>query len=89
MADLLNEVRAAVKEKDVVIGADETLKLLRNGKIKKVFLAANVQAAAKQSIHRYGTLGNVEVVELRITNEELGTLCKKPFSISVIGVSAE
>lgn len=89
MEDMLSEVRTTVKEKDVVIGADETLKLLREGKIKKVFLAANVQATAKHDIYRYGTLSNVPVVELRITNEELGTLCKKPFSISVIGVRAE
>jgi large subunit ribosomal protein L30e len=89
MTDVLDEVRAAIKEKEVVIGTDETMKLLRKGKVRKVYLASNVGAAVKQDIHHYGALGQVPIVGLDITNEQLGTLCKKPFSISVISIRAE
>ena len=89
MTDLLNEVRAVIKEKGIVIGTDETMKLLRKGKVKKVYLASNVGAGVKQDIQHYGSIGQVPVVDLDINNEQLGTLCKKPFSISVISVRAE
>ena len=89
MVDLLNEVRAAIKEKDVVIGTDETMKLLRKGKVKKVYLASNVGNSVRQDIQHYGAIGQVPILDLDITNEQLGTLCKKPFSISVISIRAE
>lgn len=89
MASDLDEVRAAIKEKNVVIGTDETMKLLRKEKVKKVYLASNVGAGVRQDMQHYGAIGQVPVVDLDITNEQLGTLCKKPFSISVISVRAE
>lgn len=89
MASDLDEVRTAIKEKNVVIGTDETMKLLRKEKVKKVYLASNVGAGVRQDMQHYGAIGQVPVVDLDITNEQLGTLCKKPFSISVISVRAE
>ena len=82
----IKDVREALKEKTAVIGLERTMKLMRQGKVKKVFVSANTTATAKDDIRHYGTLLNVAIEELKLTNEELGTLCKKPFSISVIGV---
>ena len=84
----IKDVRAALKEKTAVIGLERTMKLLRQGKIKKIFLAANTSAQAKDDIRHYSSLTKAAVEELELTNEELGTLCKRPFSISVIGVKA-
>lgn len=79
-------MKTALKEKTAIIGLERTMKLLRQGKIKKVFLAANTAAQVKGDIQHYSSLSNAAIEELKLTNEELGTLCKKPFSISVIGV---
>ena len=72
----------------LVIGTDETLKGLRKGKIKKVFLSSNVEAQVKGDVENLGRLGEVEIVQLDKTNEEIGVLCKKPFAISIVGVTA-
>lgn len=84
-----DDIRAAMKEGTTLFGADRALKLIRQGKLKKVFLAANVRKDVGEDIHHYGKLSNVEVIDLNLTNEEIGTVCKKPFLISVIGVRLE
>ena len=89
MTDMINDVRSVLKEKHAVRGAERTLKLLRKGKLKKVFLSANVEGEIKKDILHYSNMAGIQVVELGMTNEDLGTLCKKPFSISVMGVASE
>ena len=89
MTDILGEIRGILKENLAVLGEQRTLKLLRAGKLKKVFVAANVSSFVKEDLRRYGQLSNVAVVDLTLSNEEIGVLCKKPFLISVIGVKSE
>ncbi|QQG38752.1 MAG: ribosomal L7Ae/L30e/S12e/Gadd45 family protein [Candidatus Woesearchaeota archaeon] len=70
---------------NIIIGTDRVIKGLKNNKIKKVFLASNCKKQTKEDILHYAKLGKIQVVELNIPNEEVGIVCKKPFSISVIG----
>ncbi len=86
MADILDEIRGVLKDGNAIIGTERTMKLLRQGKIKKIFLAANTNERVRGDIKHYSKIDSVAVVELGINNEELGTLCRKPFSISVIGI---
>ena len=81
----MDNLRTAVKEGKVIIGTDKTLKLLRKGALKKVYLSKNCQDNVKEDIKHYGKLFNIEVKETNKTNEDLGVICKKPFSISVLG----
>ena len=46
----LDELKKALKEKTLVLGADRTLKRLQNGKCKKVFLASNCPENLKRKI---------------------------------------
>lgn len=85
----MEEIKKFVKEKKVFIGADQTIKGLKIGKVSKVFLASNCQKEARGDIKRYAKLSNAEVVELDVPNDELGVICKKQFSISIIGVKKE
>ena len=88
MISQIDEIRAVLKEGHAVIGRKQTLALLREKKLKKVFLASNAPAALVQNVAQYSTIRGIPVVPLPQNNEELGTLCKKPFSISVIGVQS-
>ncbi len=88
IVDVVAEVKKLLEAKKLVLGTDETLKLLRQGKIKRVFLASNCKQQDKSDIEQYCKLGNVEIVELAQSNDEIGVLCRKPFAISVVGVSA-
>lgn len=75
------------EEKDkVIIGARRTLKMIKNGKVEKVFLAKNVPEDIKNDILYYSKIGNFEVEILNYTNEEIGLLLKKPFKISVVSI---
>lgn len=80
----LAELRKALKERTITFGTGKTLKMLRNEKTKKVFIASNCPADTKETILHHAKLNNVEVVKLKLPNDEIGLTCKKPFSITVL-----
>ena len=82
----LEDIKKALKDKTVVIGTSRAIKELKLGKLSKVYLTSNCPVDVKEDILYYADLGKVEVVNLKIANDALGTVCKKPFSISVLGV---
>ncbi len=86
--DSIAEIKKYSEEKKLVLGQKEVVKALRNKKLAKVYLASNCPDLAKKQIERYGQLANVPVEAVEKSNEELGILCKKPFFVSVLGVSA-
>jgi len=88
VADVGAELKKLLAGEKLVLGAEVTLKLLRQGKLKKVFLASNCSPQVRDNIGRYCKVGNVECVDFSQTNEEIGVICKKPFAISVVGVIA-
>ena len=79
----MKEIDEALKQKNLVIGSERVLKLLRADKLKKVLVAKNCKDEVMEEIKRYSS--DVDVVELDVPNDELGVMCKKQFSISVIG----
>jgi large subunit ribosomal protein L30e len=80
------ELRKLIKEKKLLVGTDRTLKALKLGNIEKVFMAANCADKLKDDIKHYSKLSKASVSQLRYPNDELGILCKKPYSISVLGL---
>ncbi len=84
--EALTELRKHVQSAKFVIGTAEVIKLLKHNKLAKIFVAANSLASVKDDLKHYGTMSDCEIVELQIPNDELGVLCKKPFSIAVVGV---
>ncbi len=86
VSPVVAELQKLLANNKLVFGTQQTLKLLREGKAKKVFLMSNCKPSVKKDVEKYCGLNNVECVELSQTGEEAGTLCRKPFSISVIGV---
>ena len=73
-----------LKTKKIIIGADRVIKGLKSDNLSKVYLSSGCKDSIKSDISRYGRLGDTEIIKLTISNEELGILCKKPFSISVL-----
>ncbi|NQU78583.1 ribosomal L7Ae/L30e/S12e/Gadd45 family protein [Candidatus Woesearchaeota archaeon] len=86
MTDVIAEIKKLHTEGKLVIGGEETLKCLRGSRLSKIFLAANCKEELKQDIERFASLSGVDIVYTGIQNEDLGDVCKKPFSISIIGV---
>lgn len=82
----VTEIKKAVEVGKIVIGTERTLKSLKLGNLKKIFLANNCPQRTKDDVDYYSKLANVEVVNLEEPNEELGTICKKQYSISVLSI---
>ena len=85
----LVEIKKLLKTKKLVIGTEITIKRLKAGKLAQVFVSSNCPDKIKKDIEYYSKLGGTNVVKLKISNDELGIVCKKPFSISVLGVIKE
>jgi len=85
----VEEIKKHLKDKKLVIGTDRTLKLLKLGRLSKVFLAVNCAAPVKADVERYSKMSGAEVQSISLPNEELGVICTKPFSISVLGILKE
>ena len=82
----LDEIKANLKGSRLILGTDRTIKNLKSGKISKVFLSGNCSERVRSDIGYYGKIGSCPVEMLDVPNEELGLLCKKPFSVSVVGL---
>jgi large subunit ribosomal protein L30e len=80
------DLKKVLKGENVIIGTERTLKEMKRSAIEKVFVTSNCPASVEQDIDYYARLTNVEKVKLPIPNEELGVICKKPFSISVVSL---
>ena len=86
MENAIEEIRKQLGSKNMIIGEREVMKGLLKGTIKKVYLAKNCKAQVKRDIEKSKEIASFDLEVVNLQNEELGILCKKPFSVSVIGV---
>ncbi len=80
----LEALRSAVKSEKVTIGAKEVLRKLREGEVKKVFLANTCSPKVRDEIKRQALVKKVEVTELAVPSAEVALICKKNYPISVL-----
>ena len=80
----VEQLKKALKEEKCTFGLNETLKNVKLGKAKTVFLAQDCKALEREKILHYKKLGQLNVVELEIKGSEVGALSKKQFSVSVL-----
>ncbi len=80
-------IRLAVESGKVEFGSRVALS---SGKKTKVFvLAANAQDSVKSALTAHSGKGNVPVIDFEGTSIELGSICGKPFPVSVLSVYEE
>lgn len=82
----LTEFKKLLKSKSVIMGTGRTIKDLKKGNIDKVFLSSNCPESVEKDLNYYASLSKTDVVKLQYPNDELGVICKKPFSISVLSL---
>lgn len=80
----MDDLKTALKEKTLVFGTENAIKKLKNSSATKVFISSNCPENVRKRIEYYTKLGKIELVKLEIPNDEIGLICKKPFSISVL-----
>jgi len=76
----LSKLKSLLKEKNIVYGTDRTLKNLKLGKTKVVFLARNCPQDIRNKIKSY----DVDVIELEEASDEITLICKRAHSVIVL-----
>ena len=78
------EIKKMIKVGNVIIGTEKSVKSLKLGNVQKILLSSNCPSSVENDINHYSGLNGAEVHKLDFPNDELGVICKKPFSISVL-----
>ena len=78
---LRNEVKNAKK---LILGNTVVEKKIRNGGVSKVFVASNCKD--KEKIMRLCKGVSIECIQLDEDSKEVAVICKKPFSVSCLGI---
>ena len=84
--DVTREIRRAVDTGKVVFGVRQTEKSILEGKTKIVVTAKNAPHAQKEKIINKAKLSEVHIIEASESGLELGSVCGKPFSVSVMAI---
>ena len=80
------EIKKLIKAKGIAIGLERTIKGLKLGKVDTVIISSNCPEKVVKDLDYYAGMSKAETVKVGYTNEELGVVCKKPFSISVLSI---
>ena len=83
----MEDFKKLLESGKLLIGTNEVTKALRLGKLTKVMMAKNAKVAVQKDVTYYAKLAQVEVEVLDISNEQLGKQCKKPFFVSLLGIT--
>lgn len=86
MADVIVELKKLVIAGVVVIGSESAVKGLKRGEVSRVFVASDCADRVQDDLRHYCTLSRIPFEVLGIDGAELGVICKKQFSISVVSV---
>ncbi len=81
----MEDLKKALQENKVIIGKDKVLRKLRIGKLEKVYLASNCPKYLKEDAMHLAKIHQIKLKEMQENNEQLGIICKKQFSISILG----
>ena len=80
------EIKKLLKSANVILGTGRAIKSLKLGRVEKVLVSSNCPAGVEKNINYYAGLTGAEFHKLEYPNDELGVICKKPFSISVLAL---
>ena len=80
----LAELREALKKEKMNFGAGSTIKSLKNGKVKTVFISSNCPENIKKDVEHYCKISKAKLIKLKQPNDEIALICKKNFPVSVV-----
>jgi large subunit ribosomal protein L30e len=82
----MDEIKKGLKEGKLILGTKRTVKAIRAGGVSKIFLASNCPDVIVEDIEHYCAITEVPIEKLTVDCNELGSVCKKPFYVSVVGI---
>ena len=82
----MEEIKKGLKDGKLIIGTKRTIKAIRKDEVSKIFLANNCPESIVEDIEHYCKITNTLVEKVAANCDELGSICKKPFYVSVVGI---
>jgi len=86
MADISRDIRLAVDSGKVALGVNSASKSILDGSSKLVVVASKNKGDRLGDIMHIAKLSEIKVKVFEGTPMDLGVLCGKPFSVSVLSV---
>lgn len=81
-----DDIKKLLGTERLIVGTDRTLTHLRRGELERVYVTSNCPKELQEDLAHYAKLAGAEVLPAGVENEELGILCKRRHSVSVLGV---
>ena len=82
--DVSKEIRRAVDTGKVTFGTKMSEKNLKNGSGKLIIIANNTPGLVKEKLLSFAEIGNTVSYIFEESGIELGSVCGKPFPVSVM-----
>lgn len=82
-------VRLAVESGKVKFGARTGIMASLLGKAKLFVLASNTPKETKEKVEKYSKISGIPLIRFDGTSMELGSVCGRPFPVSVLSVYEE
>jgi len=76
----------AVKTGKVLFGTNSTMKNVMTGKVRLTIVASNCPDKIRRDLEKYCKLSGIPLIVYPRNNVDLGRVCGKPFSISVLAI---
>ena len=75
-----------MKSGKAVLGYKQTLKSLRKGLLKAIFVAHNTPSIIKAEVNYYSVLSNTHIYHYTWNNIDLGSACGKYHRVAILGI---
>ena len=81
-----SKLALVMKSGKAVLGYKSTLKALRKGLLKAIFVAHNTPSIIKAEVNYYSVLANTHVYHYTGNNIDLGSACGKYHRVALLGI---
>lgn len=85
----IDDIKKLSKQHKLVLGSNEVLKQLKQGKISQIYLASNIPADLEDDIRYNAKVAEVSVDKTALPNDEVGMAFKRAHPVLSIGVLKE
>ena len=86
IAEVSREIRRAVDSGKVAYGFKQAEKTLLKENAELIIFSNNAPNAVKERLQEYATLANIPCYNFEGNGLELGAVCGKPFTVSVLSI---
>ncbi len=89
MADLANNIRLAVDSGKVALGVNKVLDTIKENNAKLIIMASKNRKDILDDVQHLSKVSNIKTIMFDGNSMELGAVCGKPYSVSVLSVIEE